>query len=103
MRELAFSFLAGAASDIVAELLVIGWVAKWRPLEIFLYEWVPIRRRYNTLVRCGSSFSRNISRRAEAKLPKRDKASCPTGNQTMSELGSFATEQARTVSLLRSN
>jgi hypothetical protein len=26
-------------------LLIIGWVAMWRPLEIFLYEWVPIRRR----------------------------------------------------------
>ena len=52
VRELAFSFLAGAASDIVAEsLLIIGWVANWRPLEIFLYEWVPIRRRCNTLER----------------------------------------------------
>ena len=26
-------------------LLIIGWVAMWRPLEIFLYEWVPISRR----------------------------------------------------------
>jgi len=52
VRELAFSFLAGAASDIVAEsMLIIGWVANWRPLEIFLYEWVPIRRRCNTLER----------------------------------------------------
>lgn len=51
VRELAFAFLAGA-SDIVAEsMLIIGWVANWRPLEIFLYEWVPIRRRCNTLER----------------------------------------------------
>ena len=26
-------------------MLIIGWVAMWRPLEIFLHEWVPIRRR----------------------------------------------------------
>jgi hypothetical protein len=25
-------------------LLVIGWVAMWRPLEIFLYQWWPMRR-----------------------------------------------------------
>ena len=45
LRELAFSFEPGAVSDIVGEgMLVIGWVAMWRPLEIFLYEWVPPRR-----------------------------------------------------------
>lgn len=26
-------------------LLIIGWVALWRPVEIFLYDWWPIRRR----------------------------------------------------------
>jgi len=25
-------------------LLVIGWVALWRPLEMFLYDWWPLRR-----------------------------------------------------------
>jgi hypothetical protein len=25
--------------------LILGWVAKWRPLEIFLYDWWPIARR----------------------------------------------------------
>ena len=25
-------------------LLILGWVANWRPLEIFLYDWWPIRR-----------------------------------------------------------
>jgi hypothetical protein len=25
--------------------LILGWVANWRPLEIFLYEWWPIVRR----------------------------------------------------------
>lgn len=26
-------------------LLILGWVANWRPLEIFLYDWWPIKRR----------------------------------------------------------
>ncbi len=26
-------------------LLLLGWVANWRPLEIFLYDWWPIARR----------------------------------------------------------
>ena len=30
--------------DIMRESLVIGgWVAMWRPIEIFLYDWWPIR------------------------------------------------------------
>ena len=50
LREVIFSFQHNAASDIFGEgLLIIGWVAMWRPLEIFLYEWVPIRRRCRIL------------------------------------------------------
>lgn len=31
---------------IVSEsITIIGWVAMWRPLEIFLYDWWPLRRR----------------------------------------------------------
>lgn len=52
LRELAFSFEPGPVSDIVGEgMLIIGWVAMWRPLEIFLYEWVPIRRRCRVLAK----------------------------------------------------
>ena len=50
LREVIFSFEHNAASDIFGEgLLIIGWVAMWRPLEIFLYEWVPLRRRSQIL------------------------------------------------------
>ena len=52
LRELAFSLGSGAVSDIIGEgMLIIGWVAMWRPLEIFLYEWVPIRRRCQILAK----------------------------------------------------
>jgi hypothetical protein len=50
LRELAFSFESGTISHIIGEgMLIIGWVAMWRPIEIFLYEWVPIRRRCRIL------------------------------------------------------
>jgi hypothetical protein len=26
-------------------LIIAGWVAMWRPMEIFLYEWWPLRRK----------------------------------------------------------
>ena len=33
-----------AVGELIRETLVIGgWVAMWRPLEIFLYDWWPIR------------------------------------------------------------
>ena len=45
LRQLALSLEPGSAGQILSEgLLIVGWVAMWRPLEIFLYEWWPIRR-----------------------------------------------------------
>ena len=36
----------GTSLSIARESLTIaGWVAMWRPMEIFLYEWWPLRRR----------------------------------------------------------
>jgi hypothetical protein len=32
------------AGVIQESLLIGGWVAMWRPLEVFLYDWWPIRR-----------------------------------------------------------
>lgn len=35
----------GTLSIVLRESLTIaGWVAMWRPMEIFLYEWWPLRR-----------------------------------------------------------
>lgn len=35
----------GLMHDIVEEgLLICGWVAMWRPIQIYLYDWWPIRR-----------------------------------------------------------
>ena len=45
LGDLAERMLAGKGfSGIARESLSIGgWVAMWRPLEVFLYDWWPIR------------------------------------------------------------
>jgi hypothetical protein len=40
---------SGPTADVLKEsLTIVGWVAMWRPLEIFLYEWWPLARRCRT-------------------------------------------------------
>jgi len=39
----------GTAALLSEGLLIIGWVALWRPVEIFLYDWWPIVRRIRRL------------------------------------------------------
>ena len=66
---IALAFLAGAiaAGDAIAGylgegrvagviregFLIGGWVAMWRPLEVFLYDWWPIRAEARLLQRLG--------------------------------------------------
>ncbi|MBI1204836.1 MAG: hypothetical protein GC182_20225 [Rhodopseudomonas sp.] len=33
------------AGVVEESLIIVGWVANWRPIEIHLYDWLPIRRR----------------------------------------------------------
>ena len=51
----AVSRLEGPFAPLLREsLLIAGWVAMWRPMEIFLYDWWPIRsdiRLYRKLAR----------------------------------------------------
>jgi hypothetical protein len=35
------------ASTAQESLLIVGWVANWRPIEVFLYDWWPVQRRRN--------------------------------------------------------
>jgi len=44
---------------IEESLLILGWVANWKPLETFLYDWWPLRRRqrlYRRLHRASTAF-----------------------------------------------
>ena len=46
--------IAAAIRFIEEGLIILGWVANWRPIEIFQYEWWPIVRRRNLT---GFSFA----------------------------------------------
>jgi len=35
-------------------LYIVGWVTMWRPLEIFLYDWRPIRHRVRLFAKLPS-------------------------------------------------
>jgi hypothetical protein len=55
----------GALTDLIRSgLAVAPWVAMWRPMEIFLYLWWPIRaerRTYDRLATAPVSFSRSVA------------------------------------------
>jgi len=46
LAEVIGSFSSGATAKIAREsLTIIGWVAMWKPAEIFLYNWWPLTGR----------------------------------------------------------
>ena len=45
-RELMSGMGEGAVASFARESVIIaGWVAMWRPMQIYLYDWWPLRRR----------------------------------------------------------
>lgn len=45
-QAVAGRFGTGSVDRFIQEsLILVGWVANWRPIEIFLYDWWPISRR----------------------------------------------------------
>jgi len=81
---LSFSVIIGQAvlirvapqpfAELIAEsLLIFGWVANWRPIEIFLYEWWPLVRRRNLYQRLAAAeveLKPFKNRRDERILPR---------------------------------
>jgi hypothetical protein len=47
----ADAMVSGVERFFVESLIIFGWVANWRPIEIFLYDWWPIRRHIRLLRR----------------------------------------------------
>jgi hypothetical protein len=47
--------LSPIGSVIQESLLIFGWVANWRPIEIFLYDWWPIVLRRNLYQRLSAA------------------------------------------------
>jgi hypothetical protein len=77
-------FVGGPVSRMIEEsFLILGWVANWRPLEIFLYDWWPIARRRDLYHRLAGavvevrSYPANPSR-VDAAGPEMP-PSAPTG------------------------
>jgi hypothetical protein len=81
---LATSFPASHVSDVLREgLLIVGWVAMWRPLEVFLYDWWPIRAEARLFDRLSAMLVRIEYRAATAEDAwRRDWPSAPTHADT---------------------
>jgi hypothetical protein len=45
----------GFGSFLETGLIIFGWVANWRPIEIFLYDWYPIARKRSLLRRLSQA------------------------------------------------
>jgi len=42
-QETLFRVMAGLSALLMVMVMIGGWVAMWRPIEVFLYDWWPIR------------------------------------------------------------
>jgi hypothetical protein len=43
-------FTPESLADIIREgFIIAGWVAMWRPLETYLYDWWPVRAEWHNL------------------------------------------------------
>ncbi|MDD5472236.1 MAG: hypothetical protein PHP05_10020 [Sideroxydans sp.] len=50
------NFGEGAGYRIAREsLTIVGWVAMWRPMQIFLYDWWPMLRKIRLYMRLGKA------------------------------------------------
>jgi hypothetical protein len=55
LRQLALKLMDPPFDYILAEgLLIAGWVAMWRPIQIFLYDWWPLRNTIRTYGRLAT-------------------------------------------------
>jgi hypothetical protein len=55
-RLVSGAFGPGDVSSFFAEgLIILGWVANWRPIEIFLYNWWPLAQRRQLYLRLAEA------------------------------------------------
>lgn len=46
LSKVVLGYQSGAWAVVTREgLTIVGWVAMWRPMQIYLYDWWPLRRR----------------------------------------------------------
>lgn len=59
-----------ALAQILHEgLLIVGWVAMWKPLEIYLYDWWPLRKEWLDLKRLAQMHVRLVAPHGKADRP----------------------------------
>jgi hypothetical protein len=64
LSELATTFVPNKLGEVLHEgLIIAGWVAMWRPLEIYLYDWWPLRHE-------GLAFKRLSKMRVRVVYPQ---------------------------------
>lgn len=62
LSELMANFARGTLANVVREGLVIaGWVAMWRPIQNYLYDWWPLREERTALERLARMPVRLVS------------------------------------------
>lgn len=58
---------SGPIAGFFAEgLVIVGWVANWRPIELFLYEWWPLARRRRLFERLAGAPVTLVAATSEA-------------------------------------
>lgn len=74
---------SGPLASIVSEsLILVGWVANWKPIETFLYDWWPLKRRrdlYRRLARARVELGQ--LRFHECSIHRSDRHGCRTTPQ----------------------
>ena len=68
-RLLLRSFPSGMGTFFNEGLIILGWVANWRPIEIFLYDWWPLLRRRSLYRRLAQAEVVIRPREGERKSP----------------------------------
>lgn len=74
----------GTGAAILRESLTIaGWVAMWRPMQIYLYDWWPVRRRrrvYTKLSRMSVEVLPKPQHEPKSHKPETEQAKVSAGN-----------------------
>jgi hypothetical protein len=60
---------APVAGMVQTSLSIVGWVAMWRPLEIYLYDWWPLREEWQDLRRLARMRVRIVLPPAAGAVP----------------------------------
>ncbi len=74
LAELLVNRDAHTFLKVLSESLTIcGWVAMWRPLQMYLYDWWPVRRRWRVFEKMSQIAVRVVNGRAHPAVPIQQK------------------------------